>query len=66
MGRLVAQLPNEDASRLGRVLDAKYRCIGVCPPPNVGAVTERCMIAKCPVSYVQKLPLLKWLGIFVP
>lgn len=30
MGRLIHQLPNEDPARLSRVLDAKYRCIGVC------------------------------------
>ncbi len=29
MGRLVAQVPNEDPERLKRVLDAKWRTIGV-------------------------------------
>ncbi len=29
MGRLVAQVPNEDPDRLRRILDAKYRSIGV-------------------------------------
>ena len=32
MGRGIAQLPNEDPARLGRVQDAKWRSIGVrCP-----------------------------------
>ena len=29
MGRLVAQIPNEDPARLARVQDAKWRTIGV-------------------------------------
>lgn len=29
MGRLIAQIPNEDRARLSRILDAKYRVIGV-------------------------------------
>jgi hypothetical protein len=29
MGRLVSQIPNEDSARLSRVMDAKYRVIGV-------------------------------------
>jgi hypothetical protein len=29
MGRLMSQIPNTDPGRVARVMDAKYRCIGV-------------------------------------
>jgi hypothetical protein len=40
MGRLIHQLPNEDPARLSRVLDAKYRCIGVRHAPLGGSEVE--------------------------
>lgn len=41
MGRLTAQIPNEDPSRLSRVMDAKYRMIGV------RSVALRCTALRC-------------------
>lgn len=35
MGRLVAQVTNEDSARLARVLDAKHRVIGVRQDPQL-------------------------------
>ena len=55
MGRLVAQIPNEDPSRLARVQDAKWRTIGVNPARLMFAAAYRLRTAflsldtACPV-----------------
>ena len=41
MGKLVSQVPNEDPERLSRVLDAKYRTIGVDPEALAAQVEDR-------------------------
>lgn len=41
MGKLVAQIPNEDPERIKRVLDAKWRTIGIDTEALANQVTER-------------------------
>lgn len=44
MGRLVAQIPNEDPARLARVQDAKWRTIGVSNASCIACVTQLVLV----------------------
>lgn len=44
MGRLVAQIPNEDPARLARVQDAKWRTIGVSKASCIACVMQLVLV----------------------
>ena len=53
MGRLTSQIPNEDPDRLSRVMDAKYRMIGVRSSIAIQMSVPDCLPASRPRNQLE-------------